>query len=59
MGASSIFVVPLFYFHPVINIHGRKTEVIARTTYQTVSGEWIAEVDGNELNSNEVCHISI
>ena len=31
------------------NIHGRHTEVTAKTTYQTASGEWIAEVDGREM----------
>ena len=28
---------------------GRKTKVNARTTYQTASGEWVAEVDGTEF----------
>jgi len=32
------------------NIHGRKTKVHANTTYQTDSGNWIAEVDKKELN---------
>ena len=31
------------------NIHGRHTEINAKNTYQTASGEWIAEVDGNEI----------
>ena len=31
------------------NIHGRQTKVNAKTTYQTVFGKWIAEVDGSEL----------
>lgn len=31
------------------NIHGRKTEVNAQTTYQTAFGNWIAEVDGTEI----------
>lgn len=30
--------------------HGRKTTINAKTTYQIFSGEWIAEVDGNEFN---------
>jgi len=29
--------------------HGRKTTVNAKTTYQTFSGEWVAEVDGIEF----------
>ena len=32
------------------NIHGRKTEVQAKTTYQTDFGKWVAEVDGTEIN---------
>jgi hypothetical protein len=28
---------------------GRKTTVNAKTTYQTASGEWVAEVDGTEF----------
>lgn len=28
---------------------GRKTKIHARATYQTTSGEWVAEVDGTEL----------
>ena len=36
------------------NIHGRQTEVIAKTTYQTVSGEWVAEVDEKEFH--RACH---
>lgn len=28
---------------------GRKTKVTAKTTYQTTSGEWVAEVDGIEF----------
>ena len=28
---------------------GRKTRVNAQTTYQTNSGEWVAEVDGTEF----------
>jgi hypothetical protein len=31
------------------NIHGRHTEISAKTTYQAASGEWIAEVDGKEM----------
>ena len=31
------------------NIHGRKTEVNAKTTYQTESGKWVAEVEGTEM----------
>ena len=31
------------------NVHGRKTEVSASTTYQTDSGKWIAEVEGAEM----------
>ena len=31
------------------NIHGRQTEINAKTTYQAASGEWIAEVDGKEM----------
>ena len=31
------------------NIHGRRTEVNAKTTYQTDFGKWIAEVDGTEI----------
>lgn len=29
--------------------HGRKTEVNAKTTYQTDSGKWTAEVEGTEF----------
>lgn len=29
--------------------HGRKTTLNARKTYQTASGEWVAEVDGSEF----------
>ena len=36
------------------NIHGRQAEINAKTTYQTVSGEWIAEVDGTEIR--RACH---
>ncbi|MHB1013923.1 MAG: hypothetical protein ACYC2W_01410, partial [Desulfurivibrionaceae bacterium] len=32
------------------NIHGRKTKVNAKTTYQTDSGKWVAEVDGAEMH---------
>lgn len=32
------------------NTRGRTTKVDARTTYQTKSGEWIAEVDEAEFN---------
>ena len=32
------------------NIHGRHTEISAKTTYQAASGEWIAEVDDKEMN---------
>ena len=28
---------------------GRKTKINAATTYQTASGEWIAEVEGTEF----------
>lgn len=28
---------------------GRKTTINARTTYQTASGRWVAEVDGVEF----------
>jgi hypothetical protein len=31
------------------NSHDRSTEVTARTTYQTDSGKWIAEVDETEI----------
>ncbi|KPK23399.1 MAG: hypothetical protein AMJ61_15815 [Desulfobacterales bacterium SG8_35_2] len=31
------------------NIHGRHTEINAKSTYQTASGEWIAEVTDNEM----------
>lgn len=31
------------------NIHGRKTEVNAKTTYQTDFGKWVAEVEGSEM----------
>jgi len=31
------------------NVHGRKTEVTAKTTYQTDFGNWVAEVDGAEI----------
>ena len=31
------------------NIHGRHTEISAKTTYQAASGEWIAEVDDKEM----------
>ncbi len=36
---------------------GRKTKVNARATYQTASGEWVAEVDGAEFRQacSEVC----
>ena len=36
---------------------GRKTTVIAKTTYQTASGEWVAEVDGTEFRQacSDVC----
>ena len=29
---------------------GRKTTVIAKTTYQTASGEWVAELDRTEFH---------
>jgi hypothetical protein len=29
---------------------GRKTKVSAKATYQTASGEWVAEVDGMEFS---------
>jgi hypothetical protein len=29
--------------------HGRKTKINARATYRSVSGEWVAEVDGSEF----------
>ena len=32
------------------NVHGRRTEVQAKTTYQTASGNWVAMVDGAEIN---------
>ena len=32
------------------NIHGRKTEVTAKTTYETGAGKWVAEVDETEIN---------
>ena len=28
---------------------GRKTRLNANKTYQTISGEWVAEVDGSEF----------
>ena len=31
------------------NIHGRHAEISAKTTYQAASGEWIAEVDDQEM----------
>ena len=31
------------------NLHGRKTKVNAKTTYQTTFGKWFAEVDGSEM----------
>jgi len=31
------------------NIHGRHTEINARTTYQAASGEWFAEVESHEM----------
>jgi len=31
------------------NIHGRHTEIRAKTTYQAASGEWIAEVESKEM----------
>ena len=34
---------------------GRKTKVTAETTYQTDSGEWVAEVDGTEFR--QVCSL--
>jgi len=30
--------------------HGRKTKMNAKSTYQTFSGDWVAEVDGTEFN---------
>ena len=40
------------------NIQGRKTEIIAQTTYPTNSGKWIAEVDGTEFRRAclDLCH---
>ena len=35
------------------NVRGRAKNVIAKTTYQTASGKWIAEVDGEEFH--EAC----
>jgi hypothetical protein len=32
------------------NIHGRRTEINANTTYQTASGDWIAEVNDKEMH---------
>lgn len=29
---------------------GRKTKVTAKRTFQTASGEWVAEVDGTEFD---------
>ena len=39
-------------------VHGRSAEVAAKSTYQTASGKWIAEVDGAEFLRAclEVCH---
>ena len=36
---------------------GRKTKLNAKTTYQTDSGEWVAEVDGREFRQacSDVC----
>ena len=34
---------------------GRKTTVSARKTYQTASGEWVAEMDGTEFR--EACSV--
>ena len=36
---------------------GRKTKINASTTYQTVSGQWVAEVDGTEFRQacSDVC----
>jgi hypothetical protein len=31
------------------DIHGRKTKVRAKKTYQTKSGKWVAEVDEPEI----------
>jgi hypothetical protein len=31
------------------NIHGRHTEISAKNTYQSASGDWIAEVDDKEM----------
>jgi len=33
------------------NVHGRTTKVNAKTTYQTDSGKWVAEVDGSEFRN--------
>jgi len=39
------------------NIHGRHTEITAKTTYQTTSGERIAKVDDKEMRRvcDELC----
>ncbi len=40
------------------NIHGRITKVNANKTYQTKSGEWVAEVDREEFDHAcyDLCH---
>ncbi len=37
---------------------GRKTKITAETTYQTASGDWVAEVDGTEFREacSVLCH---
>lgn len=39
------------------NVHGRITSVNAKTTYQTDSGKWVAEIGGTDINHacEELC----
>ena len=39
------------------DINGRRAEVTAKRTYETLFGKWVAEVDGTEIRSacTELC----